>query len=303
MLTSLLSLYIAANLEPNLSLTQTDISKNENISLRTASLSFANLTETTSVPIKNPEMLAPVIEAKASIAMDISSGEILFEKNIHERVQIASITKLMTMLIILEENRFDETVTVSQNAATTEGSTMYLRAGEEITIENLLYGALINSANDSAVALAEHNAGSVDAFVEKMNKRSNQLGLLNTHFSNPIGLDSKNNYSSAYDLARLAEYIYHNKFIKDAATVKNLEVSSTNGKLVHKLESTNELLNSYLKIKGLKTGKTNMAGLCLVAIAENDQGHEIISIVLNSPDRFQESKVLIDWAFRAYNWL
>lgn len=301
MLTSLLTLYIASSLEPDLTLYSENTGTPS--TFRTASLSFSNLVETKTVPLKNPEMISPIIGAKSAISTDMESGEILFEKNVHERLQIASITKLMTILIILEENRFDETVKISKNAANTEGSTMHLVAGEEITIKNLLFGALINSANDSAVALAEHNSGNVEAFVKKMNDRSGELGLLNTHFSNPIGLDHKDNYSSAYDLSRLANYIYKNKFIQEAAVIKNLEVKSINGKYNHNLSSTNELLNSYLKIKGLKTGKTSMAGLCLVAISENDSGDEIITIVLDSPDRFGESKILIDWVFRAYNWL
>lgn len=215
---------------------------------------------------------------------------------------IASITKLMTILIVLEENKMDEIVKVSNNAAATEGSQMQLRTGEEITVENLLYGALIHSANDAATALAEHNADTVSKFVEKMNARAERLGLINTHFSNPIGLDQSNNYSSAADIAKLSRFVYHNKFIQQAATLKTMEVTSTSGKFIHKLSSTNDLLDSYLKIKGLKTGKTTEAGLCLVSIAENDHGNEIITVVLDSPARFEETKFLVDWVFRAYNW-
>ncbi len=300
MLTSLLTLYIAGAIEPNLDLAADPIEKQL---VRTASLSFSSLVENDVVPIQNSEMISPVIEADSSIAVDKESGKILYEKNIHDRLQIGSITKLMTILIILEENRFDETTKVSKNAASIEGSHMNLVAGEEISIKNLLYGALINSANDAAVALAEYNAGSVDAFVEKMNARANELGLLNTHFSNPIGLDNSKNYSSAYDVSELAKYIYHNKFIQEAAVIKNMDVQSADGTFTHKLQSTNELLDSYLKIKGLKTGTTGQAGPCNVAIAENENGNEIITVVLNSPNRFQESKILIDWIFRAYNWL
>ncbi len=300
MLTSLLTLYIAGAIEPNLDLAADPIEKQL---VRTASLSFSSLVENDVVPIQNSEMISPVIEADSSIAVDKESGKILYEKNIHDRLQIGSITKLMTILIILEENRFDETTKVSKNAASIEGSHMNLVAGEEISIKNLLYGALINSANDAAVALAEYNAGSVDAFVEKMNARANELGLLNTHFSNPIGLVNSKNYSSAYDVSELAKYIYHNKFIQEAAVIKNMDVQSADGTFTHKLQSTNELLDSYLKIKGLKTGTTGQAGPCNVAIAENENGNEIITVVLNSPNRFQESKILIDWIFRAYNWL
>ena len=174
---------------------------------------------------------------------------------------------------------------------------------EQISLENLLYGAIIHSANDAAVALAEHNAGSVDAFVEKMNKKAQEFGLENTNYSNPIGLDDYNNYSSSYDIAILSKHIYQNQFVRHAAKLKELEVKSVDGTYSHLLQSTNALLgNEYLNIKGLKTGKTDGAGLCLVAVAETDTGNEIITVVLNSPDRFYETKILVDWIFRAYTW-
>ena len=208
----------------------------------------------------------------------------------------------MTMLIILEENDIGEVVKVSANAATVEGSEMFLRPDEEITVKNLLFGCIIHSANDAAVALAEHNAGTVKAFVEKMNTYALKLGLVNTHFSNPIGLDETDNYSSAYDIAKLSKHLYQKEFIRDAAVLKELDVKSVDGNYTHKLKSTNDLLGSYLKVKGLKTGSTDKAGLCLVAIAENDKGNDIITVVLDSPARFTETKILIDWVFRAYNW-
>lgn len=301
MLTSLLSLYIASVLGVTLEPAQTSGNSNSSL-VRTASASISDLLESDQKPIKDSIHISPIIQATGSIATDLETGEILYEKASHTRLKMASITKLMTILIILEENGMEEVVEVSNNAAQVEGSTMRLRAGEQITIENLLYGALISSANDAAVALAEYNAGTVDRFVEKMNNKGTELGLVNTHFSNPIGLDQSNNYSSAYDISRLANYLYHNKFVKKAAKIKNLEVYSTSGKYTHKLESTNQLLDSYLKINGLKTGKTDAAGLCLVAIAENREGHEIITVVLDSPARFEESKILIDWIFRSYAW-
>lgn len=295
MLTTFLSLYIFSSL-------QTQPAETASAPfIKSIGSNITNFIEKKS-PIKKPELIAPVIEAEGSIAMDIETGTILYAKNENKRLPIASITKLMTTLIIIEENKLDEVVTVSKNATGTEGSRMQLKSGEEITVENLLYGALIHSANDAAIALAEHNAGTVSNFVDKMNNRAVELGLINTHFANPIGLDSKQNYSSALDIATLAQFIYHNKFIKKAAKIKELEVKSVSGKFTHKLTTTNDLLDSYLKIKGLKTGQTKDAGLCLVSIAENEKGNEIITIVLNSPSRFQETKILVDWVFRAYNW-
>lgn len=299
MLSSLVSLYIISTLNNNQSFIN---NKPENELIRLASNNFSEIIKQKNLPVKNPLLIAPVINAKSSISIDLDTGEILYEKNAHKQLPVASITKLMTILIILEENDLSEKVIISNNAAGTEGSTMFLRAGEEISIENLLYGALINSANDAAVALAEFNAENVKKFVEKMNRKARELNLTDTHFSNPIGLDESNNYSSAYDISILAKYLYKNEFIKTSAKIKKMDVKSISENFSHKLESTNDLLNSYLKINGLKTGKTDSAGLCLVAIAENDQGKEIITIVLDSPARFEESKILIDWTFRAYQW-
>ena len=125
---------------------------------------------------------------------------------------------------------------------------------------------------------------------------------VNTNFTNPTGFDSYNNYSSTYDIAKLGRFIYNNKFIQSTANIKSTEVHSVSGQYTHYLENTNELLDSYLNVKGLKTGKTDKAGLCLSAIAENDQGNEILTVVLDSPARFTETKILMDWIFKAYKW-
>ncbi len=304
MLTSILSLYIASTLNLDLELGLNSTLKNtDNIGIvKTASFGFSKLANAEPVPIKNQSFIEPIIHAKSSIAIDLATGDVLYEKNAHENLPIASITKLMTILIILEENQLNEVATVSSNAANTEGSTMFLHSGEQIAVENLLYGALIHSANDAAVALAEHNAGSVSEFVKKMNDKAAELGLGDSNFTNPVGLDTSGNYSSAHDVAKLGQLIYQYDFIKHAAGLQELEVRSVSGDLTHKLTSTNDLLDSYLDIKGLKTGHTDLAGLCLTAIAENDSENEILTVVLNSPARFTESKILIDWVFRAYTW-
>ena len=293
MIISLLSIYIATTINPGI---------NIDSSSRTNSTNFENIIDNKIVPIKNPHQIAPIIEAKGVIALDLKNNKILFEKNANQKLPVASITKLMTILIVLEENQLNEIITVSSNSASTEGSRMNLQAGEEIAVENLIYGAIIGSANDAAVALAEHNAGSVDKFVAKMNAKASSLGMTNSSFSNPIGLDDPNNYSTAYEIAKLAKQIYGYEFIRHAASLKELEVRSVSGNYIHKLKSTNELLDSYLNIKGLKTGSTDAAGLCLVSVAENTEGNSIITVMLNSPARFTETKILIDWIFRSYTW-
>jgi D-alanyl-D-alanine carboxypeptidase len=271
--------------------------------IRAAGFDTEELEKISTVPKKAPDLIAPIINSRSGIVIDADNGIPLFEDNDHERLAIASITKLMTILIVLEENNLEDTVTVSKKATETSGTTMFLANGEQILVKNLLYGALINSSNDAALALAEYNAGSIDKFIEKMNDKATQLGLVNTHFATPSGLDTPNNYSSAYDIATLARYVYQKQFIRDAAEQKEMTVTSVDGKYTHKLISTNELLgNKYYKIKGLKTGSTDDAGQCLVSVAENNEGKRIITVLLNSPARFTETKILVDWIFRAYTW-
>lgn len=295
MLTTVLSIYIASLL----SLGDTYVIEGMTPPLNTQPTTYNN--QIAVIPVKKPENIAPIIKASSSIAVDLNSGEILFEKNPHDKRGLASLTKIMTATIITEENNLDDIVTVSGKAASTSGSKMWLYSGEKIKVQNLLYGLLVHSSNDAAIALAEHNAGTEEEFVKKMNKKAHELKLYNTHFANPIGFDDANNYSSAYDLSILGKYAYNKQFIRHATSLNEIEVVSESGGIKHKLESTNEILNNFLGFHGLKTGLTEQAGECFLGIAEKD-GHKIITIVLNSPDRFKESKILADWVFRSYTW-
>lgn len=261
------------------------------------------LLEATAIPHENIRNVAPVIKAKSVLAVDLKNGFPLFEKGIYDRRPIASISKLMTIILILEENKMDDVVTVSKKASQTSGSRIWLAPGEKITVENLLSASMIASANDAAYALAEFNSNSnVKDFVAKMNQKAKSLGLNDTHFTNPVGFDDKENYSSAYDLSVLARYAFGKEFVRKTGVIKELEIKSTDGKLKHKLKTTNDLLSSYLKVLGLKTGTTDLAGQCLIAIIENDKGHDILTVMLDSPSRYQETKVLADWIFRTYKW-
>lgn len=303
MLTSLLSFYITSVINTHIGGYIGAFPTLKNPIATATSFNPEEFNEIKSIPKKNVDLIAPIINSKASIAIDNTSGVSLFEDNTYARLPIASITKLMTILIILEDNKLDDIATVSKNAVSTSGTIMFLVEGEKITLRNLIYGAIINSANDAALTLAEFNAGNVKDFVKKMNDKALQLGLVNTHFSTPTGLDGPDNYSSAYDIAALARYVYQKQFIREAAQIKELSVASVDNAYIHKLISTNELLgNPYYKIKGLKTGSTDEAGQCLVSVAENNQGKEIITVLLNSPARFTETKILVDWIFRAYTW-
>ena len=213
MLTSLLTFYIAKSIDGDLETQLPNASEVGSAVVQTANFNVSRIIESIPVPSKNPGYISPILGANGIIVIDRKTGKILYEYNAHQRMPIASITKLMTVLLILEENNLNDIVTISENAANVEGSQMYLRAGERISVKNLLYGAIIGSANDAALTLAEYNSGNVENFVEKMNKRALELGLINTKFSNPIGLDSPNNYSSPYDVAKLGNYIYNNQFV------------------------------------------------------------------------------------------
>jgi D-alanyl-D-alanine carboxypeptidase len=207
---------------------------------------------------------------------------------------MASITKLMTALLALERSDLGDRVVVSQDALVGE-STMGLQAGEVVTVEDLLWGLLLNSGNDAAVALAEHVAGSVPAFVAMMNTRAAELGLANTHFSNPHGMDAPDHYGSAYDLWRLAE--------KALAYPKFREIVATRSKTVagHPLWNRNELLGTYPGADGVKTGTTDLAGQSLVASATRE-GHRALAVILGSSDRYADARALLDFYFSVFRW-
>jgi serine-type D-Ala-D-Ala carboxypeptidase (penicillin-binding protein 5/6) len=304
MITTILGIYIASVLNPFSASEPVEVTQEKIHETNTYSNSFnlASLLNASAQPLKKSEKIEPLLDAASTITVDMGSGKILYEKNAHEKRQFASITKLMTAVIILEENNMNEIVTVSTKAANMQGSKIWLYPGEKIALQNLLYAILIHSGNDAAWALAEHNAENAEAFIEKMNKKAEKLGLTNTHFSNPIGYDDTENYSTAYDLSILGRYAYRKSFVRHAVATKDMSITSINGDITHNLENTNELLDSYLNVKGLKTGHTKGAGLCLAAISENEFGNDILTIILNSPDRFKETKILTDWIFRSFIW-
>jgi D-alanyl-D-alanine carboxypeptidase (penicillin-binding protein 5/6) len=260
-----------------------------------------SLLSISSMPTQREEFIAPgSLSGSAILAVDLETQAILFEENPLARVPIASLTKLMTATLILEENDPSAVVTVSANAASTGGSRMGLSAGEQITIRNLLYGLLIESGNDAAMALAEYNAGSEQAFIEKMNSMAKKLGLEDTYYKNANGLDSAGAYSSARDLTALSTHLLKNESIREIVSQKEVSVKGEGGQ-EHKLLNTNILLGE-MGIKGFKTGTTPMAGECLISLAESPEGHEILTIVLGSKNRFGDTRTLVDWIYKAYVW-
>lgn len=236
----------------------------------------------------------PVLSAAASILADGESGQILLSDQSDTSRPMASTTKIMTALLTLERADLREWVVVTPNALI-DGSTMGLWAGEVLTVEDLLWGLLLNSANDAAIALAEHMAGSEAEFVRWMNQRAAELGLANTHFTNAHGLDAPDHYSSARDLWRLSETaLGFPTFAKMVSTPAHVAAG-------HQLWNRNLLLGSYSGADGVKTGTSDLAGQCLVATVTRD-GHRALAVVLGSEDRYQDAEALFDFYFTTYGW-
>ena len=238
----------------------------------------------------------PKINARSAIVMDFESGRVLFEKNGYIKRPMASTTKIMTAIIALENGNLDDIVKVSKNAASIWGSTIHLTAGEEISLRELMYGLLLCSGNDAAIAISEHIAGSVEEFLNMMNRKAEEIGAKNTHFTSPHGLDGTGHYSTAYDLAVITRYALNNPVFNEIIKTKSI----TMGKRY--MANTNEMLSGYEGADGVKTGYTGKAGRCLVTSATKD-GRRFISVVLFCDSRHQRalsSKMILDYAFANY---
>lgn len=238
----------------------------------------------------------PVVEAVAAIAIETSSGRVLFEKNAYSKRPMASTTKIMTAIVAIENGNLQDVVTVSKRAAMIWGSEINLKAGEKFRLNELLYGLLLNSGNDAAIAIAEHVGGSVESFCEMMNDKAIKLGAHNTNFKSPHGLDMPDHYTTAYDLALITKYALTNRTFSSIVATKSASIPGKN------LYNTNEMLGVYPGANGVKTGYTGQAGRCLVTSASKN-GMKVISVVLNSPTRTkraQSSKNILDYAFENY---
>lgn len=245
--------------------------------------------------VKIPARAELAVSAKAAILMHADSGRVLYEKNADEHMLIASTTKIMTAIVVLEHCELDDLVEVDSRSAGIEGSSMYLKAGESYTVEDLLYGLLLVSGNDAASALALHVADSMEEFAELMNAKAAELGMTESSFKNAHGLDEEGHYSTARDMAKLAAYCMG---IEDFARIAGT-VSHTVGEQT--LVNHNRLLREYDGCLGLKTGYTMAAGRTLVTCAERD-GARYVCVTLNDPDDWDDHKALYDWAFANYSF-
>ena len=250
-------------------------------------------------PINHTGVPAPFLSARSAIVVDLDSKALLFQKNPDLKLLPASTTKIMTALIALEEYDLDDVVTV--NSVNVEGQTMELEFGEKITVENLLYGLLVQSGNDAAVALAQHYPGGEEEFIKAMNNKLKELNLHDTQFQNPTGLDNYGHYTTVHDLSLLSTQALKNDTFKKIVSTSNLTVTDVTGEIEHELETINDLLGKIPGLKGIKTGWTELAGECLVTYTKRNS-REIIVVVLGSQDRFGESETLIDWSFTNHQW-
>ncbi len=249
--------------------------------------------------------VVPEITTEYAVLIEQNTGEVLYEKNSHERLSPASVTKVMSLLLVMEaieegKLSFDTVVTTSEYAASMGGSQIWLEPGESMTVDELLKAAVIASANDATTALAEAVSGSVEGFVNRMNDRAKELGLNDCKFINPTGLDAENHYMSPYDIAVISAELLKHEDIKKYSTVWMDTLRGGQTSLVN----TNKLVRFYDGTTGLKTGTTSAAGCCLAASAQRD-GLSVIAVVMKSESsnvRFNDARKLLDFAFANYSF-
>ncbi|MFA1822796.1 D-alanyl-D-alanine carboxypeptidase family protein [Virgibacillus oceani] len=237
------------------------------------------------------------VSGNNAVLLEQTTGRVLFEKNAHEKASIASITKIMTAIIAIESGKMDEKATASRKAIYTEGSSIYLEQGEKMTIEDLVYGLMLRSGNDAAVAISEYIGGSEEGFVYLMNEKAKWLGMTNTNFENPHGLDADRHYSTAYDMAILMQYAMQNEeFAKISGTTDYIAESRT-----YSWQNKNKLLTQFYEYcTGGKTGYTRHTGRTLVTSAEKEN-MQLIAVTLDAPDDWQDHMSMFEWGFEAFD--
>jgi D-alanyl-D-alanine carboxypeptidase (penicillin-binding protein 5/6) len=251
---------------------------------------------------KNDGSRDPHVTAQAVVIQDVESKTLIYAKSPDARLLPASTTKIMTALVALDTWSDLNTVIEVKNEDRAIGQTIELQKGERLTVESLLYGLLVHSGNDAALALADNYPGGYLKFVEAMNMKARSLHLDHTTYRNPSGIEQYGHVTSARDLAILAGVAIQNPLIAQIIQTKSKVITDVTGTIVHPLTSTNELLGVLPGIKGMKTGWTQNAGECLVSIVERD-GHMIVSVVLNSADRFGETTRLVEWVYAHHSWI
>jgi len=239
------------------------------------------------------------LSAHSAVLIDADSRSVLYAKDHESRRGMASTTKIMTALVAAESCELKQTVHISPDAVGIEGSSIYLCEGEALTMEELLYALLLQSANDAATAIAIEIAGSIDAFADMMNKRAEAMGLKNTHFTNPHGLYDEDHYTTAYDLAVIAACALENEIIREICSTYKVTLPIDSGCTRRFLVNHNKMLKLYDGTIGVKTGFTKATGRCLVSAAERD-GLRLVAVTLDAPDDWSDHRTMLDFGFEQY---
>ncbi|MDO8551240.1 MAG: D-alanyl-D-alanine carboxypeptidase family protein [bacterium] len=250
-------------------------------------------------PVNATGTMPPELTARGILIMDPLSAVRLLEKNINEELPTASTAKMMTALVAIDQFGPQDVLVVPK--LVDQGQDIKLFEGEQMTAENILYGLLVASANDAAETFAANYPEGKESFINKMNEKAFKLGLKNTHFTNPAGLDEQGEYTSAFDLAILAKQALYNPYFARIVSTQAIDLTSVDGKSVHKISNINQLLGKVEGVNGVKTGWTDNAGECLVTSIDRD-GRKIIIVVLGSKDRFGETEKLINWVYSNFKW-
>ncbi|WP_369405485.1 serine hydrolase [Aneurinibacillus tyrosinisolvens] len=242
----------------------------------------------------------PAISAETAVLIDVQSGRMIAEKNGDKRMRIASLTKIMTAIVALEAGRSSDIITTSDSAYRKEGSSIYLKRGEKMKMEDMLYGLMLRSGNDAAVAIAEHVGGSVEGFARLMNEKAEYIGMQSSHFTNPHGLDdSSKHYSTARDMALLTAYALRNPEFKKIVSTQVKYIPWQGENWDRKLLNKNKMLRLYEGADGVKTGYTKLAKRCLSSSATRN-GQQLAIVVLNAPQDWDDSMKWMDYGFAAY---
>lgn len=241
----------------------------------------------------------PELSARTAALIDVESGRLLYEKKAEKQMRIASLTKIMTAIVAIENGNLKQLVTVGPNAVGVEGSSIYLKQGEKISLEALLYGLMLRSGNDAAVAIAEHIGGSVEGFVFEMNEKADFIGLTGTRFQNPSGLDSPGHYSTAEDMAKLTAYALRNQTFQKIVSTPVKTVPWPGEKWHRKWYNKNKMLRLYSGANGVKTGYTKLSKRTLVASALRN-GRQLATVTLNASDDWNDSMLLLEYGFRHF---
>ncbi|SFF94864.1 D-alanyl-D-alanine carboxypeptidase [Sporolactobacillus nakayamae] len=241
----------------------------------------------------------PGVSAQSAVLMDQSSGRVLFQHNSQEKLPIASITKVMTAILAIESGNMNKTFTVSEEALRTEGSSIYLKAGERMKLKDMVYGLMLRSGNDASRAIAEAVGGSESGFVLMMNEKARVLGMTNSHFTNPNGLENPDHYSTAYDMALLLRYAMGNAQFRKVVGTKLHRVPATNKEVARAWKNKNKMLRLYKYATGGKTGFTKKARRTLISTASKDDLN-LIAVTLNDGDDWKDHQGMFEWAFANY---